>query len=78
MSWSDPLASPITLRDGRVLRTLKDAGELLICFSEDIQAHAWVQYAAQLLVAAAKSGRPVGIEQATLQVQRALKREGML
>ncbi len=78
MPWSRPLASQITLRDKRVLRTLDDAAQLLLRFNDAIQAHPWVQHAAALLIAAAESGDADAIEEATLQTQRALSREGLL
>ena len=44
----------------------------------EVQTHAWVQDAAELLVKAAKSSDGFSIEEAIPQVQRALSREGML
>ncbi|QAY96732.1 hypothetical protein CWB41_14145 [Methylovirgula ligni] len=78
MPWSDPLSAPITLHDGRVLKTLNDAAQLFLRLSETIQRHDWNQYAAELLIDAAKSGKAGDIRAATMQVQRALGREGML
>jgi hypothetical protein len=79
MSWSSPLTWPITLREGRRLETLSDAATVLVGLSEDRQSHAWVEHAADLLLKAAKSDYdPELIEDATRQVERALKREGML
>lgn len=78
MPWSDPLAFPIKLRDGRELRTLGEAAELILRLSETIQGHPWVEYAAQLLMRAAENGDAPTIEDATWQVHRALKREGMI
>jgi hypothetical protein len=57
MHWSDPLTDPITLRDGRVLVTLRDAAELLTNFHEMIQGRAWNQSAAELLMTAAEAGK---------------------
>lgn len=78
MPWSDPLTFPITLRDGRELRTLRQAADVFLGLSETIQRHDWNQAAAELLIKAAKSGRAGEIEDATWQVQRALKRAGIL
>ncbi len=78
MPWSAPLASPIALKDGRVLVTLRDAAGLFMGMSEAVQAHPWVNYAAELLLEAAEDGSPRVIEAATRQVHRALFREGMI
>ncbi len=78
MPWSAPLTFPITLRDGREVETLRHAADLLLELPADVQRHDWNQYAAELLIKAAKSGRAGDIEDATWQVQRALSRERML
>lgn len=78
MSWSLPLAEPVTLKNSRVLLTLDDAAQLLLRLSDKIQARAWNQHAADLLMTAAESGDAGDIEEATRQVERALGREGML
>jgi hypothetical protein len=75
LSWSSPLTWPITLREGRPLETLSDAATALVGLSEDRQRHA---RAAELLLKASKSEYdPELIEDATRQVERALKREGL-
>ncbi len=78
MPWSDPLTSPILLRDHRELRTLREAADLLLGLSEARRDHAWVKYAAELLLAAAVTGGIEAIKDATAQMERALGREGML
>jgi hypothetical protein len=78
MPWSSHLTSPIPLKDGRVLLTLRHAADLFLSFGEAIQRHDWNVYAAELLIEAAKDGSPRTIEAATRQVQRALFREGMV
>lgn len=77
MPWTDFLTDPITLKDGRVLQTLADAARLITGLSEARQAHAWVLYAAELLLKAADAGDVASIKEATRQVERALKREGI-
>jgi hypothetical protein len=78
MPWSSPLTSPIILRDGRVLVTLRDAANLFTGLSESILAQDWSSHAIELLMKAAEEGSPLAIENATRQVQRALFREGLL
>ncbi len=78
MPWSAPLTFAITLRDGREVETLRQSADLFLELPADVQRHDWNQYAAELLIKAAKSGRASDIEDATWQVQRALKREGMV
>ncbi len=78
MPWSDPLSKPITLKDGRVLVTLRDAGKLFAGFSESVQAHKWVEYAVELLLLAAENSDARTVKAATRQVERALFREGMI
>jgi hypothetical protein len=77
MSWSQLLAFPIELKDRRMLRTLADAGTL-IGNLKAAHHHKWVQHAAELLMKAATIGSAEAIEAATLQVMRALQREGMI
>jgi hypothetical protein len=78
MPWSAPLTDPIMLRDGRVLMTLGEAAELLTGLHENLQRRAWNQSAAELLMKAAGAGTASAIEAATMQMQRALKREGLM
>jgi hypothetical protein len=77
-SWSQPLAFPITLRDERKLRTLFDAAALLTRLTEKTQAGEWDRCAADLLMKAADSGDTEMIAKATVQMQRALKRDGLI
>lgn len=78
MLWTSKLAYPIKLRDGRELRTLGDAAELILRLSESSQRHAWTEHAARLLMVAAESGGAKAIKDASAQVHLALKREGFL
>jgi hypothetical protein len=77
MAWSQLLAFPIELRDGRTLRTLADDGNL-IGNVKTAYHHKWIEYAAALLMKARATGDAGTIEAATLQVKRALQREGMI
>jgi hypothetical protein len=78
MSWSRQLSKTISLRDGSELRTLLDAAEALVGLSEERQRHAWVEHAAELIMTAAESEEREEIKAATSQLERALKREGLM
>lgn len=78
MPWSSPLSRPILLRDGRVLRTLREAAEFILGLGGDYQKAAWTRYAAELLILAAEGGKEEDVVNATMQVERALKREGFV
>jgi len=77
-AWSHKLLHPITLKDGRVIRTLADARTLLLALNESRRRHPWNQYAAELLLKAADSGMKDDIMEAEHQMRRVLARQGML
>ena len=69
------LSKPLTLRDGRTLRTLRDARDFVLRLPErDLERNAW-QSAAGLLIAAANGGN---IEAATKQVAAVLFLKAMV
>ncbi|HLH12428.1 MAG TPA: hypothetical protein VKV77_11190 [Methylovirgula sp.] len=78
MPWSLNITEPISLKNKSVLRSLKDAADLLLGLGEACQRSPWYQHAARLLMEAAASGKPGDIEEATVQMRRALTREGMM
>jgi hypothetical protein len=78
MYWSRHLSKTITLRDGRALHTLGDAATVLVALSEDRQKHAWIEHAAELIMTVAESDEREEIKAATIQLERALKREGLM
>jgi hypothetical protein len=78
MPWSQRPTSPIVLKDGRTLVTLRDAGKLFAGFSEPVQAHKWTEYAVELLLLAAENSDGRTVKASTRQVERALFREGMI
>ena len=57
MAWSRPFDDPITLPDGRVLKTLHDAGHYATALPKAVQQRIEWQTAAEML--AAKGERPV-------------------
>jgi hypothetical protein len=78
-SWSKPLARPLMLRNGTVLRTLRDARHFIAMLPEDFHRRSTWRHVAQLLWDAAENAtdsRLVG--EATLRLRRALSLEGRL
>jgi hypothetical protein len=77
-NWSRKFPKPVALKDGRILHTLADAREALLAMNERRQRSLWNQYAAELLLKAAESGKRADIRNAADQMTRALAREAML
>jgi len=59
LDWSRPFDDPIVLPDGRVLRTLHDAGHYATALPKAVQERVEWQTAAEMLILAAKGERPV-------------------
>jgi hypothetical protein len=76
--WDRSLARPLTLRVGIVLTTLLEASDFVLALPDDIKRHSAWQHAAGLLTRAAESGQAGDIDQATLQLERALSIESQL
>jgi hypothetical protein len=76
--WERKFADPVTLRDGRVLKTLSEAREVMLGLRREVQRHAYWQYAAELLLKAAESGDRKSIQEARDQLSRALGQEELL
>ena len=78
-SWSKLLSRPLTLRNGTVLRTLRDARHFIAALPEDFRHRSAWRHAADLLLKAAESGSDSqAVEDATLQMYRALSLERQL
>jgi methylphosphotriester-DNA--protein-cysteine methyltransferase len=73
--WSALLARPVTVRDGPLLRTLKQAADLTM--QNGVQRSSW-ESAAQKLITAAESVSKADIEAATKQIELALFVENRL
>jgi hypothetical protein len=69
---------PITLRDGRVLKTLRDARLLILALPEMHQRDAHWRYATELLLVAADKKEKYTTMDARSQLIRALKAEGLI
>ena len=55
MSWSCKLSKPITLDDGRVLITLRDAADLTLALNDRQKADIAWQYAIRLMMRASEA-----------------------
>jgi hypothetical protein len=64
-AWSRAFDDPITLPDGRALRTLHDAGHFVAALPQGMQQRAEWQTAAEMLILAAQGQRPVMFAQRT-------------
>ena len=58
-AWSRAFDDPIPVPDGRVLRTLHDAGHYAAALPKAVQERAEWQTAAEMLILAAQGQRPV-------------------
>jgi hypothetical protein len=54
MTWSRKLIPPLVLKDGRVLETLSDAGDMILGLAEGRQRAPYWRHAAELLLYAAE------------------------
>jgi hypothetical protein len=76
MLWSSKLSAPIVLKDGRTIGTLNQAREMMLSIPEVHQTALHWQHAAAMLSRAAQS--KCGIPEAQMQLELALKAEGLL
>jgi hypothetical protein len=70
MGWHRTFDDPIPLPDGRVLKTLYDAGHYAAALPQALQERAEWQTAAEMLILAAEGQRPVMF--ADIAMRRAL------
>ncbi|HWM48531.1 MAG TPA: hypothetical protein VNR11_16620 [Xanthobacteraceae bacterium] len=74
-NWKRPLLTPIKLKGGKTLRTLRDAANYVSRQPiDDYHAHQWA-HAAELLMAAAAGG---SLEEVDQQLTTVLWHRGML
>ena len=73
--WSALLSRPVPVRDGPLLRTLKQAADLTM--ENGVQRSSW-EASARKLMTAAESGTKADIEAATKQIELALFMENRL
>jgi hypothetical protein len=68
--WSRPFDDAMVVPDGRVLRTLRDAGEFIAALPKVKHDHPEWRFAAAMLMQAADNGAPVML--AEMAIRRAL------
>jgi hypothetical protein len=66
------LSRPLLLADGRCLRTLADAGKMIVSLGLDEQAQPRWQALAQTLIAEIRTGQTDHVAVITAQIERAL------
>jgi hypothetical protein len=76
MAWSRKFSPRVLLADGRELKTLSDARDLILQLTESQQRAAYWQHAGELLLYAAENDREP-IDDARRQLCRALHRDGL-
>jgi hypothetical protein len=76
MPWSSNLSAPIVLKDGRTIATLGHARQTILSIPEVHQNALPWQHAAVMLSRAAQP--KCGIAEAQMQLELALKVEGLL
>lgn len=74
MSWVSRLRHPIHLADGRTLKTLSDARDMILALPEKDQGDQKWQRLADLLLAAANSGNANLIAVLTSKIEETLRR----
>lgn len=77
MPWSTSFPAPTVLGDGREIKTLRQAGELIIGLPKLHQANGHWQEAMRLIMAAVETPSPETLHAASVQFERALKAEGL-
>jgi hypothetical protein len=78
MPWTRKFPEPIKLKNGRTIATLGQARELMLALPERHQIRPFWQYAAELLIDAAERGDRASVDDAAVQLSRALAAEGLL
>jgi hypothetical protein len=77
MAWSRRLIPPLVLKDGRELKTLSDAREMILGLLEGQKRAPYWQQAAELLRYAAENDKEA-IDDMRAQLSRALYRDGFM
>jgi hypothetical protein len=74
MAWTRKLTQPLVLKDGRELKTISDAREMILGLLEGQQRAPYWRHAAELLLYAAENKKEA-IDDVRAQLMRALCRD---
>jgi hypothetical protein len=77
MGWSRKLSPPLVLGNGRALKTLSDARDMILGLPEDQQRAPHWLHAGELLLYAAENDKEA-VDDARMQLSRALHRDGLI
>jgi hypothetical protein len=77
MAWTRKLTPPLVLKDGRALKTLSDARDMILGLLEGQQRAPYWQHAAELLLYAVEDDKEE-IHDMRAQLMRALYRDGFI
>lgn len=78
MPWSSSFLKPVVLADGREIKTLREAGELMVALPKLHQSNGHWQEAARVMMIAVETPSPATLEAAGVQFSRALHEEGLM
>jgi hypothetical protein len=76
MSWERRFGEPIRLKDGRELKTLSEVRALILRMEHRIAGVPYYEYAIELLLKAADTGKKADVQDAGHQLHRALRADG--
>jgi hypothetical protein len=77
MTWSHAFPEPFVLADGREIKTLYEAGQLVLALPERHRANGHWQSAMERLMAAAEDPSAEALDRAAQQFSLALRAEGL-
>jgi hypothetical protein len=77
MTWSRAFAEPFVLADGRTIKTLYEAGQLVLALPERHRANGHWVHAMERLSAAAEDPSAEALDRAARQFSIALRAEGL-
>jgi hypothetical protein len=77
MGWSRKLSPPLAPKNGRVLKTLSDARDMILGLPEDRQRAPHWLHAGELLLYAVENDKEA-VDDARMQLSRALHRDGLI
>jgi hypothetical protein len=78
MTWSRRLPEPLRLNDGRTVATLAEARDLMLTLPHETEIDPHWRQAAEVLLKAAYRGRQDPIHDASRELSRALRANGLI